>query len=110
MVVAGDLQLNAQSSTGQRRGVEKLVVHEQFNLSTLQNDVALLTVRYSTISTITIFNDKLNYIAKLCCYSVTILFNFSILLLSTYSSIQFCNFIAIQFRVLKQFLSYKILT
>ncbi|XP_003708599.2 trypsin isoform X1 [Megachile rotundata] len=45
MVVAGQLLLNEQSSTGQRRGVEKIDVHSEFDKDTLQNDVALLTLK-----------------------------------------------------------------
>ncbi|XP_076650238.1 trypsin-2 [Halictus rubicundus] len=42
VVVAGELQLDAQTSTGQRRGVEEIHVHSEFNSTTLQNDIALL--------------------------------------------------------------------
>ncbi|XP_015435595.1 PREDICTED: trypsin-1-like [Dufourea novaeangliae] len=45
MVVAGELQLNQQASTGQRRGVENIYVHPEFKLNTLQNDVALLELK-----------------------------------------------------------------
>ncbi|XP_076295270.1 trypsin-3 [Lasioglossum baleicum] len=45
MVVAGEIQLDAQTSTGQRRGVEKIYVHSQFNATTLQNDIALLYLK-----------------------------------------------------------------
>ncbi|XP_076241009.1 trypsin-2 [Calliopsis andreniformis] len=45
MVVAGELQLNKDTSTGQRKGVDAITIHEKFNLQTLQNDIALLTLK-----------------------------------------------------------------
>lgn len=45
MVVAGELQLDTQTKVGQRRGVVEIHVHPEFNISTLQNDVALLHLK-----------------------------------------------------------------
>lgn len=45
MLVAGEIQLDTQTSTGQRRGVERIYVHPQFNTTTLQNDIALLYLK-----------------------------------------------------------------
>lgn len=44
MVVGGQLELNKPTSTSQKRGVDKIYVHPQFEASTLQNDVAILVV------------------------------------------------------------------
>ncbi|XP_034179932.1 trypsin [Osmia lignaria lignaria] len=44
MVVAGELKLDKQTSTGQKRGVQKVDVHSEFDADTLQNDVAILTL------------------------------------------------------------------
>lgn len=43
-IVAGELQLWQPTSTGQRRGVEKIHVHPNFNSITLENDITILTV------------------------------------------------------------------
>lgn len=45
MLVAGEIQLDTQTSTGQRRGVERIYVHPKFNATTLQNDIALLYLK-----------------------------------------------------------------
>ncbi|XP_078033116.1 trypsin-2 isoform X2 [Augochlora pura] len=44
-VVGGELQLNTQTKVGQRRGVAEIHVHQDFDSSTLQNDVALLRLK-----------------------------------------------------------------
>nr|XP_033340298.1 trypsin-2-like [Megalopta genalis] len=44
-IVAGELQLDTQTKAGQRRGVDEIYVHSEFNSSTLQNDVALLHLK-----------------------------------------------------------------
>ncbi|XP_053975761.1 trypsin I-P1-like [Hylaeus volcanicus] len=44
-VVAGELQLDQNTATGQTRGVKKVYVHSDFDLSTLQNDIALLQLK-----------------------------------------------------------------
>ncbi|XP_016914980.1 trypsin-like isoform X1 [Apis cerana] len=46
-VVAGELQLWQPTSTGQRRGVEKINVHPNFNSVTLENDITILTLKIS---------------------------------------------------------------
>lgn len=43
-MVAGELKLNKETSTGQKRGVDAIYVHSGFDESTLQNDIALLAV------------------------------------------------------------------
>lgn len=50
MVVAGELQLNQQTATGQRKGVDAITIHPDFNGSTLQNDIAILTVRSASLA------------------------------------------------------------
>ena len=45
MVVAGELQLNQQTAAGQRKGVDAITIHPDFNGSTLQNDIAILTLK-----------------------------------------------------------------
>lgn len=44
-VVAGNLKISQMSETGQKRGVNEIHVHAEFNPKTLENDVALLAVR-----------------------------------------------------------------
>ncbi|XP_076165459.1 trypsin-2 isoform X2 [Ptiloglossa arizonensis] len=44
-VVAGELKLNKETSTGQKRGVDAIYVHSGFDESTLQNDIALLALK-----------------------------------------------------------------
>ncbi|XP_012268512.2 trypsin-like isoform X1 [Athalia rosae] len=48
-IYAGDLLLDTVSSTSQRRIVKSIFVHENFNLSTLRNDIALLKLRSKLI-------------------------------------------------------------
>ncbi|XP_017761190.1 PREDICTED: trypsin-1 isoform X1 [Eufriesea mexicana] len=45
IVIGGDLKLSEQSATSQRRGVEKIHVHPQYDSSTLQNDIAVLVLK-----------------------------------------------------------------
>ncbi|XP_015596135.1 trypsin-2 isoform X2 [Cephus cinctus] len=42
LVVGGELLLNTTTSTGQRSGVTTMMIHQNFDNSTLENDVALL--------------------------------------------------------------------
>lgn len=44
-IVAGELRLWQPTATGQRRGVEKIHVHPNFNTVTLENDLTILAVR-----------------------------------------------------------------
>lgn len=44
-IVAGELRLWQPTATGQRRGVEKIHVHPNFNSVTLENDLTILAVR-----------------------------------------------------------------
>ncbi|XP_043788659.1 trypsin-like [Apis laboriosa] len=44
-IVAGELRLWQPTSTGQRRGVEKIHVHPNFNSVTLENDITILTLK-----------------------------------------------------------------
>ncbi|KAG9428228.1 trypsin [Apis mellifera carnica] len=46
-IVAGELRLWQPTSTGQRRGVEKIHVHPNFNRETLENDITILTLKIS---------------------------------------------------------------
>ena len=45
-VVAGNLKLSQLSETGQKRGVDEIHIHDEFNSKTLENDIALLAVRF----------------------------------------------------------------
>lgn len=49
LVVGGELKLDEETSRGQKRGVTNMRIHPQFDLMTLQNDLAVLEVR-STIT------------------------------------------------------------
>ncbi|XP_043518363.1 trypsin-like isoform X1 [Frieseomelitta varia] len=44
-VVAGNLKLSQLSETGQKRGVDEIHVHAEFNPKTLENDIALLALK-----------------------------------------------------------------
>lgn len=44
-IVAGSLKINQLSETAQKRGVNEIHVHAEFNPKTLENDIALLAVR-----------------------------------------------------------------
>ncbi|KAG7190313.1 hypothetical protein KM043_006429 [Ampulex compressa] len=45
LVVGGELKLSQASTTGQRRGVQALFVHPEFDIFTLQNDIAILILQ-----------------------------------------------------------------
>lgn len=51
LVVGGELQLNKITATGQRRGVDKYFVHPDFDLDTLQNDIAVLLLKVPFVMT-----------------------------------------------------------
>ncbi|XP_015174543.1 PREDICTED: trypsin-2-like [Polistes dominula] len=45
MVVGGEMQLDRMTKAGQKRGVREIIVHQQFNPKTYQNDIAILQLK-----------------------------------------------------------------
>ncbi|KAK2575921.1 hypothetical protein KPH14_007284 [Odynerus spinipes] len=46
LVVGGEIQLNHATKTGQRRGVQAIVLHPKFNPTTFENDIAILELKF----------------------------------------------------------------
>ncbi|KAL2746313.1 trypsin-2-like [Vespula maculifrons] len=45
LVVGGELQLDRTTKTGQRRGVQEILLHQKFDHKTYENDIALLQLK-----------------------------------------------------------------
>lgn len=51
VVVGGELQLSKSTPTGQRRGVSTFILHPEFDLNTLHNDLAVLILQVPFVMT-----------------------------------------------------------